>query len=192
MASLGLPGTVFAVTDFADSGRPLAWEGIDECVGGEHDAELCGMSWPELKRLEEAGWEIGSHTRTHPHLTTLDDDALAEELRGSRAACERALGHRVTSIAYPYGEVDERVMRATVAAGYVAGAGLMPMHVAHSALNWPRVGIYRPDSLSRFRVKASPVVRRIRNALTPAEGAVRRSLVEDGRRMRRRAGRGTR
>lgn len=182
LASLGLPGTVFVVTDFADSGRTLAWDGIDCWAGGEHDSELRGMSWPELQRLEQAGWEVGAHTRTHPHLTTLDDYALARELRESRAACERALGHRVTSIAYPYGEIDDRVIRAAVAAGYTTGAGLPMLMRPRSGLNWPRVGIYRTDSLSRFRLKTSPVIRHMRAVLAPAEGAARRSLARPGRR----------
>ena len=174
MASLGLPGTVFVVTDFADSCRSLAWEGIDHWAGGDHETELRGMSWPELKRLEQAGWEIGSHTLTHPRLTTLCDDKLARELRQSRTACEQALGHAVTSIAYPYGDVDTRVVRATAAAGYTAGAGLPILLTPRAALDWPRIGIYRADSLTRFRVKASPLARRIRTVLAPAEGAVRR------------------
>jgi peptidoglycan/xylan/chitin deacetylase (PgdA/CDA1 family) len=33
MASLGLPGTVFAVTDFVDSGRALTWPSLDRPVG---------------------------------------------------------------------------------------------------------------------------------------------------------------
>ncbi len=176
MAELGFPGTVFVVTKFADAGRTLAWDGIDHWIGGEHEAELEGMSWPELQRLEQAGWEIGSHTVTHPHLTTLDNDALARELRESRAACERALGHPVKSIAYPYGDVDARVLRATAAAGYTSGASLPALMGPPAALEWPRVGIYRPDSLARFKLKASPARRRVRSALAPAEETARRVL----------------
>lgn len=174
MASLGLPGTVFVVTDFADSGRPLAWSGTDRWADGEYASELRGMTWPELRRLDQAGWEIGSHTLTHPCLTTLDDDALAHELQQSRAACERALGHQVAAIAYPYGDVDARVIRATAAAGYTTGAALPALMGKATALHWPRVGVYRPDSLSRFRVKASPLVRHIRTVFATAEGAARR------------------
>jgi peptidoglycan/xylan/chitin deacetylase (PgdA/CDA1 family) len=176
MASLGLPGTVFVVTDFGNSGRPLEWPGIDHWAASEHRAELRGMTWPQLRSLEQVGWEVGSHSLTHPHLTKLGDDALAHELRESRAACERALGHPVASIAYPYGDVDARVVRAAAAAGYSTGASLPAQMGARAALDWPRVGIYRPDSLSRFRLKASPRVRGARTALAPAESAARRAL----------------
>ena len=59
-------------------------------IGGEHERELLPMSWDQLGGLAEAGWEIGSHTRTHPHLTTLDDDTLRDELAESRATVEAA------------------------------------------------------------------------------------------------------
>jgi len=176
MASLGLPGTVFVVTDFVDSGRALVWPGIDCWVGGPYDRELRAMSWSEIGQLEQAGWEIGSHTVTHPRLTTLADDALARELSASRAACERSLGHPVAAIAYPYGDVDARVVSAAADAGYATGAGLPPVVGPRAALDWPRVGIYRPDSLSRFRLKVSPLVARSRRSLAPAERALRRVL----------------
>ena len=58
----------------------MAWPGIDQWLGGAHEAELMPMSWDELGRLAEAGWEIGSHSRTHPQLTQLDDESVAHEL----------------------------------------------------------------------------------------------------------------
>ena len=173
MASLGLPGTAYVVTDFVDSGRTLTWPGIDRWVSGVHDSELRAMSWPELRQLEQGGWEVGSHTLTHPRLTSLDDDALARELGESRAACERKLGHPVASIAYPYGDVDSRVVNAAAAAGYTSGAALPSVMGPCGALEWPRVAIYRPDSMSRFALKVSPVVRRLRTALAPAERTLR-------------------
>jgi peptidoglycan/xylan/chitin deacetylase (PgdA/CDA1 family) len=162
LSSLGLVATVFVVTDFADSGRPLRWPGIDRWVGGIHEPELKGLSWSQLAQLADAGWEIGSHTRTHPRLTSLSDDALVGELRGSREACERALGRPCRSLAYPYGDFDPRVLAAAADAGYEAAATLPTFFTRPTALAWPRIGVYRKDSLRRFRVKVSPTVCRIR------------------------------
>ena len=156
MSSLGLPGTVFVVTDFADDERPLAWEGITHWRDGEHAAELRGLSWPQLGDLAEAGWEIGSHTRTHPRLTLLDDERLADELKASRTACEQALGRPCDSIAYPYGDVDRRVVAAAQSAGYKTAATLPSGLPRGHTLSTPRIGVYRGDSLRRFRVKVSP------------------------------------
>ena len=61
-------------------------------------------------RLAEAGWELGSHTHTHARLPDLDDHALAMELRESREQFVQRTGVPATSIAYPYGAVDGRVV----------------------------------------------------------------------------------
>jgi peptidoglycan/xylan/chitin deacetylase (PgdA/CDA1 family) len=168
LSSLGLPGTVFAVTDFADSGQPLSWPGIEEWRGSPHDAELRGLDWGALRDLARRGWEIGSHTCSHPYLTRLDDVALSRELQASRRACERELGQPCLSLAYPYGDVDQRVVAATGSAGYTAGASLPSRPTVASALAWPRVGVYNIDSLRRFRVKVSPTVRSLRRVVASA------------------------
>ena len=177
LSSLGLPGTIFVVTDFADGDRPLCWPGIDHWLEGAHNSELRGLSWSQLERLADAGWEIGSHTLSHPRLTQLDDDALRRELRKSRAACEGALRRPCRSLAYPYGDVDRRVVREALDAGYAA-AGTLPARLdGATALTWPRVGIYRGDSLGRFLLKVSPVLRRLRSIAGPAEGLMRSRAV---------------
>jgi peptidoglycan/xylan/chitin deacetylase (PgdA/CDA1 family) len=159
---LGLPASVFVATAFPDSGRPLSGPGIDHWLTGPHADELVPLSWGDLGILAEAGWEIGSHTRTHPRLTELDDERLAEELEGSRTACEERLGVSCRSLAYPYGAVDDRVAEAARRAGYSSGATLPGRLHPPSSLRWPRVGIYWRDREIRYRLKVSPAVRRLR------------------------------
>ncbi|MEA2361939.1 MAG: hypothetical protein QOD71_1084 [Thermoleophilaceae bacterium] len=161
----GFPATVYAPTAYLDTPeRPLAWGGIEQWLGGEHEQELLPMSWDQLGGLAEAGWEIGSHTRTHPHLTTLDDETLLEELLRSREEVERRLGRPCPTLAYPYGDHDERVVEAAGAAGYSA-AGTLPARLhGERALAWPRVGIYHGDDERRFRMKASRTMRRLRGS----------------------------
>jgi peptidoglycan/xylan/chitin deacetylase (PgdA/CDA1 family) len=153
MARLGLPGTVFVPTSFPDVGRPIAWPGQEDWAGTEHEHELACMSWAELGDLADRGWEIGSHTRSHPRLTGLDDEALREELRGSLEDCEAHLGQPCRSLAYPYSDFDDRVMHAAREAGYLA-AGTVPREpVAPDTLRWPRVGVYRGDSARRLAAR---------------------------------------
>jgi peptidoglycan/xylan/chitin deacetylase (PgdA/CDA1 family) len=122
------------------------------------------MSWDQLGELAEAGWEIGSHTRTHPHLTTLDDETLREELVRSREEVEQRLGRACPTLAYPYGDHDERVVQAAGAAGYTA-AGTLPGRLPRPRpLAWPRVGVYRGDDERRFRLKVSRGMRRLRGS----------------------------
>jgi peptidoglycan/xylan/chitin deacetylase (PgdA/CDA1 family) len=158
----GFPATVFVPTAFAERPEPMAWPGIDHWRGGPYEDELVPMTWGELRTLAAAGWEIGSHTRTHPRLTELDDATLSEELERSRADCEQGGGEPCRSLAYPYGAVDDRVAEAARSAGYAAGATL-PRHLhAPSPLRWPRVGVYRRDGLVRYRLKVSPRIRWLR------------------------------
>lgn len=166
---LGWPATVFVPTDFPARGEPMRWPGVSQWIGTPHEHELIPMSWDELRELRGATWEIGSHSRSHPHLTALPDDELAEELIGAKRACERELGH-CSSIAYPYGDVDDRVIAAARDAGYETGAGLPAGRHVRSQLAWPRVGVYHLDD-RRFRHKASRVARGIQS--TRAAGAVR-------------------
>jgi peptidoglycan/xylan/chitin deacetylase (PgdA/CDA1 family) len=161
---LDAPATVFVPTDPIGSPGPLRWPGIDRWLGGCHERELTPMSWAELRSLEAAGWEIGSHTGSHPHLTQLDDDSLRGELTRSKAACEEHLTRACTSLAYPYGDVDPRVVAATARAGYRAAAGLPKRLHSQDALNWPRIGIYCLDDDLRFRLKVSPAARRLRRS----------------------------
>jgi peptidoglycan/xylan/chitin deacetylase (PgdA/CDA1 family) len=157
-----LPATVFVPTSFPDSGAPMAWPGVDQWLGGPHDPELACLSWEELHGLAEAGWEIGSHTRSHPRLSRLDDERLADELRGSRADCEERLGRPCPSLAYPYGDVDSRVAEAARAAGYRT-AGALPTRLRpEGPLLWPRVGVYHGDDARRFRLKVSRPLRALR------------------------------
>src|SRR5271167_1077648 len=121
---LGLPGTVFVPTHFASGEELASWPGMDTYLGGPHEHELAVMSWTELRNLSSSGWEVGSHTRSHPRLTQLEDADLIAELEGSRRDCEQNLDSPCQTIAFPYGDVDSKVTAALDATGYLAAAGL--------------------------------------------------------------------
>lgn len=162
LSRYGAPATVFAPTGFMDGGSMLAWPGVSHWNESEFAPELAPMDWDELRRLAAAGWEIGSHTVTHPHLTTLENSALRRELEDSRARCSERLGLPCRSIAYPYGDVDDRVAAAAAAAGYEAGAKLAGDLRAEGPLRFPRIGIYHPDDWRRFLLKVARPMRRLR------------------------------
>ena len=152
---LGWPATVFVPSDFPGAAQ-LRWPGIDQWAGTRHERELAPMSWDELGALGEAGWELGSHTCSHPRLSIISDADLARELSESKRACEHALGRPCRTIAYPYGDADARVVAATVTAGYDAAAALPSgLRAARSGPRheYPRVGVYHKDGVARFRLK---------------------------------------
>jgi len=172
---LGLVGSVYAPTDFIGASGPMTWPGIDRWLETPHRNELKPLSWSELGELAEAGWEVGSHTRSHPRLTTLNDSALAEQLTASKAACERALGRPCATLAYPYGDYDDRVVAAARAAGYNAATTLPERLHASAPLTWPRIGVYHADTELRFRLKVAVPLRRLRRTgAWSAVGRVRR------------------
>lgn len=76
------------------------------------------LSLPELRRLVAAGWEIGSHSLSHPRLPELGEAAQREEIHGSKRRLEDLLGAAVRSFAYPYGLHDPVTVRLVEEAGY--------------------------------------------------------------------------
>lgn len=102
----GLKGTVYATTG---------------CIGMTKAPNTCRantdatyMSWTQLKTLQSLyGWEIGSHTVTHPYLASNDAEdgqpnvltpaQVEAELANSKAALA-AQGINATSFASPYGD----------------------------------------------------------------------------------------
>jgi peptidoglycan/xylan/chitin deacetylase (PgdA/CDA1 family) len=164
LGDLGLTATVFVPTDHASSGRPCTWEGLEDWIATPYADELCPMSWEEIGELADSGWEIGSHTRSHPHLTRLADDALASELELSREESIRELGVPCRTIAYPYGDVDARVVEFTRRAGYYAGAACSSEAREPDRYRWPRTGVYNRDALWRFVLKTTPAVTHARRS----------------------------
>lgn len=79
------------------------------------------MNWQQLREMQAAGFEIGSHGVLHRMLSKLSKPELEIELRDSKTTLELELGNRATLLAYPVGgdrAFDARVMAATQAAGY--------------------------------------------------------------------------
>jgi peptidoglycan/xylan/chitin deacetylase (PgdA/CDA1 family) len=164
LARHGFPGTVFVPTAFVGSTEPMSWPGIENWLGTEHEEELIPLDWEQLRTLKSRGWEIGSHTRTHPHLTRLDDRELARELSESKRECEAGVGGVCQSLAYPYGDHDQRVVGAAADAGYET-AGTLPTDLhAPSTLRWPRIGVYHRDGRARFALKTLAPLRRLRGS----------------------------
>jgi peptidoglycan/xylan/chitin deacetylase (PgdA/CDA1 family) len=153
---LRVPATVFACTAFAESGSALdVPELAREALA--HPDELATMDWDALSALGEHGVEIGSHTKTHPHLRTLSDLELRAELRESREQLEDVLERRCRFLAFPYGEHDGRIRAAARAAGYDAAFALPGRSQPWDDFALPRVGIWRQTGFARALLKTSSV-----------------------------------
>ena len=116
---LGLPATVFVPTDWP--GRSDALAGIEHWADTPFAHELQAMSWDELRALSARGWEIGAHTCSHPHLLAAGRRPRSSASSAkARATCEREIGRPCRSVAYPFGDANERIRAAAAAAGYEA------------------------------------------------------------------------
>lgn len=174
LAGLGVPATVYVPTGFATSQQPMAWAEMAKWAAGSFRSELECMSWDELRRLADEGWEIGSHSRSHPDLTSLSDAELDSELRGSREDCERELQRPCPALAYPFSSWNQRVKDSAKAAGYDTAVILdsrISIHrpslpsapdVSRDRFELLRSGVYRGDGRLRFAAKTSRAVRQAR------------------------------
>jgi len=106
LASEGAVGTVYVVVSQIGA--------ADGRFGGA--ARMLTLA--ELRDLQAAGWEIGSHTLSHPRLSDLDEAAQRREILESKARLEDLLGTPVGSLAYPYGLYDATTLRVAEEAGY--------------------------------------------------------------------------
>jgi len=61
------------------------------------------LTWDQLRQMDARLITIGSHTRTHPMLPTLDERALHDEIAGSRRILEEKLDRDVDLFSYPNG-----------------------------------------------------------------------------------------
>lgn len=172
-----LPGTLYVPTNWPGSPEPMSWKGIDQWLGTPHEPQLQSLDWEQLRGLAADGWEIGSHTCSHPRLPLVADDAaLDDELVRSKAVLERELDRPCTSLAYPYGAVDARVEASVRRAGYAAACTLprtRNLLARGNPLQWPRVAVHRVDTERRFAVKVSVPLRRARAAPAVVAGARR-------------------
>ncbi|HVM97685.1 MAG TPA: polysaccharide deacetylase family protein [Candidatus Acidoferrales bacterium] len=113
------------------------------------------LSWSELRKLSASPlFDIGSHTRTHATLCTVDDDQSWEEINGSRRELESRLDAPVTSFCYPNGSAsDYRPQHAAMVAkaGYSCATatqfGCVRDHSDRFAL--PRIACHAGD-IARF------------------------------------------
>ncbi|MGA2765067.1 MAG: polysaccharide deacetylase family protein [Spirochaetia bacterium] len=110
------------------------------------------MTWDEIRELKAAGMQLGCHTITHPYLTRVQkDETLQHEILGARKIIEARTGASVTTIAYPFGQYDERVVAAAKSAGFTSARSTWP-GVVHS-----QEGLYSLTGLIRTESEKSLV-----------------------------------
>jgi peptidoglycan/xylan/chitin deacetylase (PgdA/CDA1 family) len=156
LKELGLPATMFLVTDHVDardqSNLGPNWSPVDDRIS---------LSWPEVRTLQSAqAIEFGSHTCSHPELSHMSGNA-DRELHESLSAIRRNLCHAFPpSLAYPYGDYSESIAGKARSAGYSCAltteAGANSIHTDLFQLR--RAVVRRYDSIEIFAARVSGLV----------------------------------
>jgi peptidoglycan/xylan/chitin deacetylase (PgdA/CDA1 family) len=89
-------------------------------------AEGSDLYESNVEAMLAAGWELAAHTINHSDLTTLEGEALEEEVAGSRKLLQREYGVPVKNFCYPSGRFDSTVISAVEAAGFVGATTEIP------------------------------------------------------------------
>lgn len=118
-----------------------------------------GLTRKQVRRMLADGWQLDSHTLSHPDLTVVGRERLVRELVGSREAIQREFGVTTNFFCFPYGRFDAAAKAAVRAAGYLAATTT-------------RRGVARPggDPFELPRISVSPrtspaaLLRRLRTA----------------------------
>ncbi len=147
LREFGFTATVFVITDFI--GRNNDW---DFQFGGHRFRHL---NYLEIEELRRDGFEIESHTCTHPDLRRLDKASLYDELIRSKEKL-RSIGINASFFSYPFGLYNERVKEAVKEAGYRGAVGYY-LHdkkpKRHDPYAIERIGINALDTVKTFAIK---------------------------------------
>ena len=75
--------------------------------------------YPEaVKKIQEAGHEIGCHSDTHPHVNNLSYEENISEIEKCNDKIEKLTGSRTKLYRAPYGEYNNTVIKAATDKGY--------------------------------------------------------------------------
>jgi peptidoglycan/xylan/chitin deacetylase (PgdA/CDA1 family) len=151
------PAVIFLVADFLH--RTNFWD-RDEPV-------VPLLKCSQIQEMDRGGIEFGSHTLSHPHLSTVSSEQLHEELVSSKKAVENLTGREVLSLAYPYGDLNGEVKSVLSEAGYAYGVATDsgPLSLQDDLREIRRIPVFPGTDRLGFWKKTHPWYTRYRSAL---------------------------
>jgi peptidoglycan/xylan/chitin deacetylase (PgdA/CDA1 family) len=112
------------------------------------------MNRSEIQELIQDGLiTIGAHTVHHPALTCLSTEECKKEILDSIEQCRIATGVEVTSFAYPYGDMNERVREIVSRAGFSSACSTRGAHLnsdCEDLYGLPRLAVPNSD-IAQFK-----------------------------------------
>ena len=120
-------------------------------LGAIEDGELTERM---IEEMLSAGWELASHTISHPDLTTMEGASLTEEVAGSRQMLQDQFGVPVDFFCYPSGRFNARVVREVREAGYLGATTTQPgLASCENLYELRRIRMEKRDSVRSLAAK---------------------------------------
>ena len=83
-----------------------------------------------VKKISDAGHEIGTHSKTHSYMSKMSEKEIREELISSKTAIEKITGKKVELFRPPYGDYDDLLI------GVAREEGLYTVQWSVDSLDW--------------------------------------------------------
>lgn len=81
--------------------------------------EFWAEKYPDfVKKIDEAGHEIGTHSATHSYMSKFSEEQIRAELASSSEAIETVTGKRPELFRAPYGDYNDRLIRTAREEGF--------------------------------------------------------------------------
>lgn len=120
--------------------------------------------YPEyLKKIDEAGNEVGTHSATHSYMSKLSESEIRKEFETSCAAIEKVTGKKVTLFRPPYGDYDDLLIDTSNA------MGIYPIQWDVDSLDWKDLSASDIASRIVTRTKSGSIILCHNNGLHTAE-----------------------
>lgn len=107
-----IPATFFVTVGLLE-GDPAVVERFQTLRGACFE-DIRPLTWEQVREMQRAGMEIGSHTWSHPNLARLGRAEARKELQRSKEVLEQRLGEAVSLLAYPFGKPQRHFTTETV------------------------------------------------------------------------------
>jgi len=162
-----LPGFFAMLNNMPPEARNACIESLAQGMGStipKHaPPQYAPCSWDELREMSDSNLvEIGSHTVTHPILSTLRDHESEHEIAKSRSQLEEQLGRSIEVFAIPNGTREDyrpSQVKQIRKAGYVGAAAAWDglVEPGTDPYQLPRIGIASWTDQARFTARVDGV-----------------------------------
>ena len=133
--------------------------------------------YPEyVSKIDSAGHEIGTHSKTHPFMSKLSEGEIRAELESSSKAITQITGKNVEVFRAPYGDYDNRVISTA------QSMGLYTIQWDVDSLDWKNLSANEIVSRVTSRVKSGSIILMHNNGLHTAEAVpvILQTLIDRG------------